>query len=104
MSTKVGGIPEVLPPDMIILSMPTVPGERSHDNHMSVLPLFPLGLVSALDKAIECHHCGNRVSHQDMHLRVKEMYRWEDVAERTERVSAPPPIEGGVIAIFLSGI
>jgi len=62
-STNVGGVPEVLPGDMVSLAEPTVEG-----------------LVEALGEAIE------RAPHVDpfrFHERIKEMYRWERVAEET---------------------
>ncbi|XP_076451623.1 phosphatidylinositol N-acetylglucosaminyltransferase subunit A-like isoform X2 [Babylonia areolata] len=68
-STKVGGVPEVLPPDLIYLAEPNVKA-----------------LAEALEKAIEDHQLGRAVSPWDAHHRVKHMYTWTDVAERTEKV------------------
>ena len=70
-STKVGGIPEVLPPDMMRLAEPDA---RS--------------LVQCLDLAIRDIY----LRHPDIlppdvcHKRVKDMYSWENVAMRTEVV------------------
>lgn len=68
-STKVGGVPEVLPPDLIYLAEPNVKA-----------------LAGALEKAIEDHKHGKAVSPWEAHRRVKEMYTWTNVAERTEKV------------------
>ena len=65
-STKVGGVPEVLPSDMMLLSTPNV---RS--------------IVESVSKAIDVLPTVNR---WDFHERVKAMYNWRDVAERTEVV------------------
>ena len=66
-STNVGGIPEVLPKDLIRLSAPSVEG-----------------LVSALSKAIEDIHSGLDTAY--FHDTVKNLYCWGDVAKRTEAV------------------
>ncbi|XP_024525619.1 phosphatidylinositol N-acetylglucosaminyltransferase subunit A isoform X1 [Selaginella moellendorffii] len=65
-STRVGGVPEVLPPDMIVLATP-VPGE----------------MVKAIGQAIELLP---RIDPQEMHNRMTRMYSWMDVAKRTEVV------------------
>lgn len=65
-STKVGGVPEVLPPSMIKFAEPAVPD-----------------LVDALSEAV---FISRRVIPQDIHDRVKNMYCWRDVAMRTELV------------------
>ncbi|CAI9105015.1 OLC1v1003842C2 [Oldenlandia corymbosa var. corymbosa] len=65
-STRVGGVPEVLPDDMVVLAEPD-PGD----------------MVQAITKAI------NMLPHidpQTMHLRMKRLYSWHDVARRTEIV------------------
>jgi phosphatidylinositol N-acetylglucosaminyltransferase subunit A len=66
-STNVGGIPEVLPKDLIRLSTPSVEG-----------------LVSSLSKAIEDIRNGLDTSY--FHDTVKNLYCWEDVARRTEAI------------------
>ncbi len=43
--------------------------------------------MERLETAIVRHRSGRRVPPQEMHDRVKEMYRWEDVAARTEKAS-----------------
>ncbi|KAL8204520.1 hypothetical protein R6Q57_010143 [Mikania cordata] len=65
-STRVGGVPEVLPDDMIVLAKPD-----------------PSDMVHAIQKAIQILP---RIDPQEMHLRMKEMYSWHDVAKRTEIV------------------
>ncbi|XP_008668406.1 phosphatidylinositol N-acetylglucosaminyltransferase subunit A-like isoform X2 [Zea mays] len=65
-STRVGGVPEVLPDDMIVLAEPA-PGD----------------MVRAVKKAIDMLP---GIDPQIMHLRMKELYSWDDVAKRTEIV------------------
>ncbi|XP_028409015.1 N-acetylglucosaminyl-phosphatidylinositol biosynthetic protein-like isoform X2 [Dendronephthya gigantea] len=72
-STKVGGVPEVLPQDMIKLVEPNVPD-----------------LVVALEQAIKATKNGEVVSPTTAHERVKEMYTWDKVAKRTEKTSKHP--------------
>ncbi|KAL1440165.1 hypothetical protein MTO96_009975 [Rhipicephalus appendiculatus] len=68
-STRVGGVPEVLPPDLILLCDPSV-----------------RGLLEGLECAIERHRRGDVVPAAEAHARVSRMYRWEKVAKRTQRV------------------
>jgi phosphatidylinositol glycan class A protein len=65
-STGVGGVPEVLPSDMLLLAQPE-----------------PTSLVNAVEEAIRRVP---RVSPWEMHENVRRMYSWDWVAERTERV------------------
>ncbi|XP_058111372.1 phosphatidylinositol N-acetylglucosaminyltransferase subunit A isoform X3 [Magnolia sinica] len=65
-STRVGGVPEVLPDDMIVLAEPV-----------------PSDMVQAIKKAI---HILPTVDPHVMHLRMKNLYSWHDVAKRTEIV------------------
>ena len=65
-STNVGGIPEVLPPDMIWLS-----------------PARPKSLIQKLEVAISKH---KTIQSTKMHETVKKLYSWHNVAERTEKV------------------
>jgi phosphatidylinositol glycan class A protein len=67
-STKVGGVPEVLPPSMIKFAEPSV-----------------AGLVDALVEAVSI---SRRLVPSEIHERVRTMYNWMDVAERTEIVYA----------------
>lgn len=68
-STKVGGVPEVLPEEMIIFSEP-----NQHD------------LVSALSKAIHLVKSNSLDHPNEMHKEVSQMYSWKNVAERTQKV------------------
>ncbi|CAG8654461.1 12658_t:CDS:10 [Cetraspora pellucida] len=67
-STKVGGVPEVLPRHMIIFSKP-----EEED------------LVDAVSKAIKMIRHKEAVPTK-FHDEIKEMYSWSNVAERTEKV------------------
>jgi phosphatidylinositol N-acetylglucosaminyltransferase subunit A len=68
MSTRVGGVPEILPPDMISFANP------DEDD-----------VVRAMSEAIELVKAGKHDS-QAAHERVKSFYNWENVGERVERV------------------
>ncbi|KAI9208296.1 uncharacterized protein BJ171DRAFT_419782 [Polychytrium aggregatum] len=70
-STKVGGIPEVLPDDMVMLSEPTYDG-----------------LVETVVRAIDQVKRDPPDLPFRKHERIRAMYSWADVAERTERVYA----------------
>ncbi|CAN1270408.1 Phosphatidylinositol N-acetylglucosaminyltransferase subunit A [Linum perenne] len=65
-STRVGGVPEVLPDDMIVLAEPD-----------------PNDMVQAIKKAISLLP---EIDPQAMHERMKKLYDWHDVAKRTEIV------------------
>eukprot|EP01041_Mallomonas_annulata_P007067 gene7067-14379_t len=65
-STKVGGVPEVLPPSMIKFAEPNA-----------------LSLFHAL---VEAMSVCRRVVPSEFHSRVRQMYSWHDVACRTEVV------------------
>lgn len=65
-STRVGGVPEVLPPDMIVLAEPV-----------------PENMVEAIGRAIQLLP---KVDPYDMHNRMRTLYSWTDVARRTEVV------------------
>ena len=67
-STKVGGVPEVLPEDMIRYATPTVEGIEEK-------------LVEAI-----CQVEAGKVNPFSFHERIKQMYHWSDVATRTEAV------------------
>ncbi|XP_062516269.1 phosphatidylinositol N-acetylglucosaminyltransferase subunit A-like isoform X2 [Corticium candelabrum] len=68
-STRVGGVPEVLPDDMIRLAEPRVKS-----------------MVDGLHSAIELINLGKRPDPDDYHRRVAAMYQWKDIAARTETV------------------
>ncbi|KAJ3672973.1 hypothetical protein LUZ60_006347 [Juncus effusus] len=65
-STRVGGVPEVLPDDMIVLAEPA-----------------PHDMVRAIEQAIDMLP---NIDPQTMHNRMKSYYSWHDVAKRTEIV------------------
>ena len=66
--TRVGGIPEVLPPYMTMFAKP------EEDD-----------LVAATGRAIKALRA-NKIRTEGFHEQVKKMYSWTNVAERTERV------------------
>ncbi|MCJ1308498.1 Phosphatidylinositol N-acetylglucosaminyltransferase gpi3 subunit [Agyrium rufum] len=66
--TQVGGIPEVLPPEMTVFAKP------EEDS-----------LVAATEKAIAALRAG-KIRTEGFHDLVKTMYSWTNVAQRTERV------------------
>lgn len=68
-STKVGGIPEVLPPDLIYLVEPTVPA-----------------LINGLESAITDYKEGNTRCPFEMHRRISLFYNWFNITKRTEIV------------------
>lgn len=43
-------------------------------------------LAEAVDKAIEIRKGGQRLDVWEAHYRVKQMYNWYHIAERTEKV------------------
>lgn len=66
-STNVGGVPEVLPPDMVVLADPKIGS-------------LVKGLSTAISEKI------SSVDAFEFHRRVREMYSWEKVAIETTRV------------------
>lgn len=86
-STNVGGVPEVLPPDMI----------RFADPNSSSL------MEAITDSIFICRN----TNPAELHTRVKIMYSWMDVAKRTERVyndvtSKKPPHFASRILRYMS--
>jgi phosphatidylinositol N-acetylglucosaminyltransferase subunit A len=77
-STNVGGVPEVLEPDMIVLCEPTV-----HD------------LTEGVRQAIQRQQGSNPVDPHDAHQRIERMYSWHRVALQTvqtyDQVIQHPP-------------
>jgi phosphatidylinositol glycan class A protein len=67
-STRVGGVPEVLPPEMLVLADPS-----------------PQGVLSAMDTAVE-RVLTSPVDAVQQHELVTTMYSWHAVAQRTARV------------------
>ncbi|KAL4143747.1 hypothetical protein QTP88_006038 [Uroleucon formosanum] len=77
-STRVGGIPEVLPPELIILTEPNVPS-----------------ILQGLYKAINQVNSELGVPPIECHRKVQSLYNWMNIAKRTEivynMVSLEPP-------------
>lgn len=68
-STKVGGIPEVLPTNMIYLTEPNVGG-----------------LVEGIEQAMRDLKEGNILCPYECNRMVRKMYNWTDISRRTEIV------------------
>ncbi|KAK5861150.1 hypothetical protein PBY51_022567 [Eleginops maclovinus] len=68
-STRVGGIPEVLPEELITMCEPTV-----------------RALCAGLETVIDRQRSGFVPSPATIHARVQNLYTWRNVAERTEKV------------------
>ncbi|XP_076308401.1 phosphatidylinositol N-acetylglucosaminyltransferase subunit A-like isoform X1 [Tachypleus tridentatus] len=68
-STKVGGVPSVLPPDLVWLTEPSV-----------------AGLVAGLNQAIYDRKVGKVVPPWVAHQKSKEAYQWKDIASCTKVV------------------
>ena len=73
MSTNVGGVCEVLPPDLIELCEP------SQDALVSKMK-------EVIDIVIKERDMGQTNRSWENHLRVKQFYTWPNVAKRTEKV------------------
>ncbi|KAH8817756.1 transferase [Flagelloscypha sp. PMI_526] len=69
-STRVGGVPEILPPEFISFAQPD-----EHD------------VFRVMSRAIE-HVSAGKHDPLTAHSRIKEFYNWASVAERTEKVYA----------------
>ncbi|KAM7437308.1 hypothetical protein ABFA07_013012 [Porites harrisoni] len=78
-STRVGGVPEVLPSDMIKMAEPSVKS-----------------LLMALESAVQNARDNRVVPADEAHERIRTMYTWQNVARRTELVydvvSNVPPV------------
>lgn len=68
-STRVGGIPEILPDSMITLCEPSISD-----------------LIDKIEFAIARVKSGGCMDPEEMHSKIKNMYNWRDVARRTEIV------------------
>ncbi|XP_001641107.2 phosphatidylinositol N-acetylglucosaminyltransferase subunit A isoform X2 [Nematostella vectensis] len=68
-STRVGGVPEVLPPDMITMAEPSVQA-----------------LVDALEDCIRRVRSRSVIDTHTAHERIRAMYTWTNVSKRTEKV------------------
>ncbi|XP_011403007.2 PREDICTED: N-acetylglucosaminyl-phosphatidylinositol biosynthetic protein-like [Amphimedon queenslandica] len=81
-STNVGGIPEVLPNDLILLAEPNVSS-----------------LVDQLEVAITNHRSGSVMPAHVKHQRIKELYNWSSVTERTIKVYNSTSSRPGTLTI-----
>jgi len=68
-STRVGGIPEVLPSQLLWLTDPSVKG-----------------LVDGLERALTDKKNGKILSSRQAHAKVEEYYQWDDIVRRTQVV------------------
>jgi len=89
-STKVGGVPEVLPEDMVSFAHPNEAGKwvsvvNPGGLTNSFFFFFGVDVVRALTKAIAIVSAGDH-DPVKAHERVKSMYDWEEVTKRTEVV------------------
>jgi phosphatidylinositol glycan class A protein len=89
-STNVGGVPEVLPPDMNILCDATV-----------------TDLVDGVVQAVQRQQSSNPVDPMEMHRRIETMYSWHRVAKQTESVydqiiTEPPKSLGERLSCYQS--
>ena len=90
-STKVGGVPEVLPQDMIEFASPNSQGMYNllslsySATRTRQLKCWVVDVVRALSIAVDTIVSGVHDPHL-AHRRLQTMYTWDDVAERTERV------------------
>lgn len=73
-STRVGGIPEVLPEELITMCEASV-----------------RGLCDGLETVIARQRSGTVPSPASIHARVQKLYTWRNVAERTEKVNSLLP-------------
>jgi len=84
-STRVGGVPEILPEDMISFAEPEEDGKYL----VPAPPLFSEHPATDVIRAISEAICIVRQGKHDpfrAHERIKTLYNWEEVTARTERV------------------
>lgn len=85
-ATRVGGVSEILPPDMISFALPEEDGKicrilsRRRTRYTDAL----LDIVRAMSEAISRVSAGKH-DPWHAHKRVREFYNWQQVAERTEK-------------------
>ena len=77
-STRVGGVPEVLPDEFITLEEP-VPDGKFELLVLKYINKFA-DLVAALMRAIEWRETGLLMNPIERHRRVSHMYYWPDVS------------------------
>lgn len=84
-STQVGGVPEVLPPDMIAFARPEQDGTWIAGGLNRNYSDAEADLIRALKTAVLHVSRGGHDPHT-AHARIREFYEWAHVAERTEVV------------------
>ena len=87
-STRVGGVPEILPEDMISFAKPEEDGGSFLLNYHPTVNPHPYGItdvIRAISEAVKIIQNGLHDPFQ-AHERIKLFYNWEEVATRTERV------------------
>lgn len=84
-STRVGGVPEVLPDEFITLAEPES-YRSSFSFFKNIYDTDVSELSEALLKAISQLESGKLISPEERHQRMSPMYQWPSVAERTEVV------------------
>lgn len=84
-STRVGGVPEVLPPGLVEFAEPEVQGSSLPPSCRPCTDEDAIDLVEAISRAIKHVRAGG---HDPIraHEELKGMYSWTDVAARTETV------------------
>ena len=84
-STRVGGVPEILPEDMISFANPEEDGKIETTSFILPHSRGVLDVFRAIAEAIDIVSKGD---HDPMsaHDRVKEFYDWSHVTSRTENV------------------
>lgn len=90
-STKIGGVPEVLPSHMINYASPEEDGTQVYIINIHtfcthiVIFIKTIDLVIAVSKAIHTFRFG-QIDPSQFNNQLKDMYSWSNVAERTEKV------------------
>ena len=84
-STRVGGVPEVLPEDMISFALPEEDGTVDYPKTLAFRANSFLDVVRAMSEAIVRISKGLH-DPQAAHERIRSFYNWKDVTKRTEQV------------------
>lgn len=83
-STRVGGVPEILPEDMISFANPDEDGKYLDPTHFFCFQLSP-DVFRAISDAVQIVS-ENQHDPTKGHERISNFYSWDAVAERTEVV------------------
>ena len=85
-STRVGGVPEILPEDMISFAEPEEDGSSFFFRPLCSLKLIICSdIIRAISEAINIVKMGKHDPFK-AHERIKTFYNWEEVTSRTEKV------------------